>query len=109
MLPVDYAFDGHAVIVRVGEGLFDRLVGRLVAFQVDGIDDRTQASVDGRSARGASSSEVLPPRWIVRCPIRHCPSRRWQNLAGGWCRSALTWSRGGGWDRYPAIPGYPGS
>lgn len=48
VLPVDYAFDGHSVIVRVGEGLFDRLVGRLVAFQVDGVDDRARLAPDER-------------------------------------------------------------
>ena len=37
VLPVDYVMDESDVVLRVGEGLFDRLVGRLVAFQVDGL------------------------------------------------------------------------
>jgi Pyridoxamine 5'-phosphate oxidase len=40
VLPVDYAVDGTDVVIRVGEGLFDSVVGRLVAFEVEGVDDR---------------------------------------------------------------------
>lgn len=36
VLPVDFAVDGPYIVVRVGEGLFGRVAGRLVAFQVDG-------------------------------------------------------------------------
>lgn len=35
VLPVDFAVHGPDVIVQVGTHLFDRLVGRLVTFQVD--------------------------------------------------------------------------
>lgn len=36
VLPVDFAVDGPYIVIEVGEGLFGRIVGRLVAFQVDG-------------------------------------------------------------------------
>lgn len=35
LLPVDYAVDGGDVIIRVGDGLFGNIVGRVVAFAVD--------------------------------------------------------------------------
>jgi hypothetical protein len=39
VLPVDYAVWGPDVVIRVGEGLFRHIAGRLVAFQVDGVED----------------------------------------------------------------------
>ena len=42
VLPLDYAVIGPDVVLRTGEGLFERMSGRLVAFQVDGVD-REQA------------------------------------------------------------------
>jgi len=37
VLPLDYAVHGPDVVVRIGDGLFQRVNGRLVAFQVDGV------------------------------------------------------------------------
>jgi len=46
--PLDYAVHGHDVIVRIGEALFRRMVGQLVAFQVDGSGDQPgHADVEG--------------------------------------------------------------
>lgn len=36
VLPVSYAVHGPGVVLRIGEGLFEQLDARLVAFQVDG-------------------------------------------------------------------------
>ena len=39
VLPVNYAADGSDVVIRIGEGLFERVEGaRLIALQVDGVD-----------------------------------------------------------------------
>ena len=45
VLPVDYAVDGSDVLIRVGEGLFKNVVGRLVALEVDDVDDDRPWSV----------------------------------------------------------------
>jgi hypothetical protein len=44
VLPVNYAVHGPDVVIRIGEGLFHRVDGRLVAFQVDG---KTQGGMEG--------------------------------------------------------------
>ena len=38
VLPVDFAVHGPDVLVRVGENLFGRMLGGLVAFEVDGTE-----------------------------------------------------------------------
>ena len=39
VLPVNYAADGSDVVLRIGEGLFERVArARLIALQVDGVD-----------------------------------------------------------------------
>ncbi len=38
VLPVDYAFDGHDVLVMVGDRLLRRLAGQITAFQIDGLE-----------------------------------------------------------------------
>ena len=38
VLPVDYTVHGRDLVLRIGEGLFERLSGQLIAFQVDGVD-----------------------------------------------------------------------
>jgi uncharacterized protein len=48
IVPVDYAVDGGEVRIQVGEGLFDRVNGRLVAFQVDGAPDGAGGDPEGR-------------------------------------------------------------
>ena len=45
VLPVDYGVDGPDVLIRVGEGFFENVVGRLVAFEVDDVDDELPWSV----------------------------------------------------------------
>lgn len=65
VVPVNYTVEGPDVVVRVGEGLFGRLVGRLVAFQVDGTEGLRQLeSVNGRRrwsvlVRGLAIEEKL--------------------------------------------------
>jgi len=54
VLPVDYAADGSDVILQVGEHLFARLDGRLVAFQVD-------QSGNGKGSDGSDTEG----RWSV--------------------------------------------
>ncbi len=54
VLPLDFGVHGADVVVQVGEGLFDRMNGRLVAFQVD------------NSTVGPGWSDVDPEgRWSV--------------------------------------------
>ena len=45
VLPVDYAVHGPDPVVRVGEGLYEHLAGKLLAFQVDGTEDGRPWSV----------------------------------------------------------------
>ncbi len=47
VLPLDYAVYGPDVVVQIGDGLFNRLDGRLVAFQVDGTTLDPTAEGDG--------------------------------------------------------------
>lgn len=42
VLPVDYAVHSMDVVIQIGEGLFDQVNGRLVAFQVDRPPDRPE-------------------------------------------------------------------
>jgi len=45
VLPVDYAVSGIDVVIRVGEGLFGHIADKLVAFQVDGVEEGRAWSV----------------------------------------------------------------
>lgn len=54
VLPVDYAVDGPDVLIRVGEGLSENVVGRLVAFEVECTDPAQPWSV---LVRGLALSE----------------------------------------------------
>ncbi len=45
VLPVDYAVHGSDVVLRVGEVLFHQATGKLVAFEVDGLDGEWRWSV----------------------------------------------------------------
>lgn len=45
VLPVDYAIDGPDVVIQVGEGLFENVVGQLVAFEVEADDEERAWSV----------------------------------------------------------------
>lgn len=58
ILPVDYAMHGPDVVLGVGERLFARLVGRNVAFQVDGVATPRPAG-PGRPASPAFLWSVL--------------------------------------------------
>ncbi len=59
VLPLDYCVLEGDLVVQVGEGLFERVVGRQVAFQVDGVSE----------ALGAEWSEgELPWSVLVRGP-----------------------------------------
>lgn len=54
VLPLDFGVHGSDLVVQVGEGLFQRMVGHLVAFQVD------------NSTVGTGWSDVDPEgRWSV--------------------------------------------
>jgi hypothetical protein len=68
VLPVDYEVDGPWVVVRVGDRLFGRLVGQLVAFEVDGQDETGSWSVlvKGLAKAGEGARRVPSPR--VRRP-----------------------------------------
>jgi hypothetical protein len=66
VLPVNYTMSGPDIVVVVGEGLFQNINNRLVAFEVDGVDrhgevfgtpDETAWSV---LARGLASEELRP-------------------------------------------------
>jgi hypothetical protein len=62
IVPVDYAVDGGEVRIQVGERLFDRVNGRLVAFQVDGAPDGA-GGPEGRWSvllRGLAGEMVRP-------------------------------------------------
>ena len=48
VLPVDYAVDGHDVVLLVGEGLYGQIADALVAFQVDGVEGGRAWSVLAR-------------------------------------------------------------
>jgi uncharacterized protein len=54
ILPLDYAVDGPDVLIRVGEGVFENVVGQLVAFEVDAVDEDPPWSV---LVRGLALSE----------------------------------------------------
>jgi hypothetical protein len=45
VLPVDYAVDWTDALIRVGEGLFQNIVGKLVAFEVEAPDEDPPWSV----------------------------------------------------------------
>lgn len=59
VLPVDYAVDWPDAVVRVGEGLFAEVVGKLVALEVDAPDDDPPWSV---LVRGLAREECDPGR-----------------------------------------------
>lgn len=46
VLPVDYAVDDMDIVLQIGEGLFEHVVGRLVAFEVDGTDGQSLFATD---------------------------------------------------------------
>ena len=55
VLPVDFAVHGPDVLVRVGENLFGRMLGGLVAFEVDGTESDLGQGING----GARAWSVL--------------------------------------------------
>jgi Pyridoxamine 5'-phosphate oxidase len=55
VLPVDFAVHGPDVLIRVGENLFGRILGRLVAFEVDG----TESGLGQENHGSARSWSVL--------------------------------------------------
>jgi hypothetical protein len=72
VLPVNYAVHGPDVILRIGEGLFQQVDARLVAFQVDGV---TKSSVEGDQSNQTWSVLVqgLAIEDRANVPTRHVP------------------------------------
>jgi hypothetical protein len=64
VVPVDYSMDGPDILIRVGEGLFGNFVGRVVAFEVEGVNGDRPWSVLVRGLaigeEAASVSGSLP-------------------------------------------------
>jgi thioredoxin 1 len=61
VLPVDYAVSGPDVMICVGEGLFSRIAGRMVAFQVDGVEgDRAWSVLIRGLAQPVERADVGP-------------------------------------------------
>lgn len=73
VLPVDYTVYQGDIVVLVGEGLFHRLDGRLVAFQVDGTDGQLWSVL----AQGLAA-ESHDPEAAAHLPHPHVarPGRR---------------------------------
>lgn len=63
VLPVDYQVLGLDLVIRVGEGLYSRIVGTLVAFEVDGVEEGRAWSVLARGLAHPVEPGVLahPP------------------------------------------------
>ena len=51
VLPLDFGVHGDDVVVRVGDGLSGRMIGRLVAFQVDNSSAGPEWSAGGPEGR----------------------------------------------------------
>ncbi len=66
VLPVDYALWGPDVVVQVGEGLFRHIAGRLVAFQVDGVENGRAWSVLVRGPAVPTEPEAVPQLPVPR-------------------------------------------
>lgn len=47
VLPVDYSVDGEDIVLQIGNGLFGRVIDRLVALQVDATSDGQQGTEAG--------------------------------------------------------------
>ena len=74
ILPVDYTVDGPDVLIRVGEGLFENVVDRLVALQVEAFDADRPWSVLVRGLAQAENSETT--RALSPSPRVTRPGRR---------------------------------
>ncbi|MGA2835663.1 MAG: pyridoxamine 5'-phosphate oxidase family protein [Acidimicrobiales bacterium] len=73
VLPLDYAVLGSGVVMRMGEGLFARVHGRLVAFQVDSSCDEAEWNGGGAEGRWSvllrgPAVELDPSTTDVRLP-----------------------------------------
>jgi Pyridoxamine 5'-phosphate oxidase len=62
VLPVDYAVEGPDALIRVGEGLFGNIVGKLVAFEVECPDEDRPWSVLVRGLAIEESREGMVAR-----------------------------------------------
>ena len=82
VLPVDFAVHGPDVLIRVGENLFERMLGRLVAFEVDGTESGLEQGNNG-SARAWSV--------LVRGPC-HRRGRFVARWASAWTPGGRTWA-----------------
>lgn len=78
VLPVDYAFTGRDVVIRVGEGLFTKIADKLVAFEVDGVEEGRDWSVLIRGLAQPIESVDVGPRLPV--PRVAEPGRRFVRI-----------------------------
>jgi hypothetical protein len=62
LLPVDYSVDGPDVLIQVGEGLFENIIGQLVAFEVEIVDAERPWSVLVRGLAQPMAWESTPTR-----------------------------------------------
>lgn len=94
VLPVDYSANGPDPVIRVGEGLYEHIVGKLVAFQVDGTDDGRAWSVLVKGPAVPEEAEDVAPRLpaprvaepghrLVRIRADVTTGRRLAKAAGG--------------------------
>ena len=106
VLPVDYAVHGPDVVLRIGEGLFHQLDGRLVAFQVDGVSRMGDQSeriwsvlVQGLAIEDSENvptshvphPEVVDPGRTGRShPCRRCDWPSLSDLSGSCWRLAVS-------------------
>jgi hypothetical protein len=71
VLPVDYTVDGGDILIRVGEGLFGNIIGKLVAFEVESTEEKEPWSVLVRGLALADDSDKTsqtPPSPRVASP-----------------------------------------
>ncbi|HEX6393367.1 MAG TPA: pyridoxamine 5'-phosphate oxidase family protein [Acidimicrobiales bacterium] len=95
VLPVDYLVDGHDVLIRVGESLFARVEGKLVAFEVEAPDDDRPWSVLVKGLALPEAFEAVPGK--VPVPRAARPGHRLVRIRS----DAVTGRRLG---QRPAVP-----
>lgn len=76
VLPLDYAVYGPDVVVRIGEGLFHRLDGHLVAFQVDGVTAPSAGEAGAPEQVWSVLLQGLAIEETDQIPSRHIPHPR---------------------------------
>ena len=73
VLPVNYAVHGPDVVLRIGEGLFQRVETRLVAFQVDGVTQLGGVESDQTKHTWSVLVQGLAIEDDENVPARHVP------------------------------------